>query len=70
MDNKQIDDIVARLDGFMAEGGGHMNVDFNNSDGVVTATPQVQTLKSNECAGQNMACKVPTLHIGIDDVEE
>lgn len=64
--NNQVDDIVAMLDNFMAGGGGHMNVDIMDKSAVV---PSVQTMNSNECAGQNMACKVPTLHVGIDDAE-
>ncbi len=55
------------LDNFMGTGGGHMNVTVSEKN--VEAVPQVQTMNSNECAGQNMACKVPTLHIGIDDAE-
>jgi len=65
-DNKKVDELVDMLDSFMNNGGGHMNVAVNdiNSD-----TTTVQTMNSNECAGQNMACKVPTLHVGIDDAE-
>lgn len=66
--NNQIDDIVSKLDNFMGAGGGHMNIDVNEKS--IEAKASVQTMNSNECAGQNMACKVPTLHVGIDDVEE
>ncbi len=67
MENNQVDNIVDMLDNFMGTGGGHMNVTVSEKN--VEAVPQVQTMNSNECAGQNMACKVPTLHIGIDDAE-
>lgn len=69
-DNKKLveDDIVAMLDSFMAKGGGHMNVDVN----ALGASPdkQVQEANSNECNANNMACQVPTLHVGLDSEEE
>lgn len=68
-DNKQLveDDIVAMLDRFMAKGGGHMNVDVN-ALGTDTER-QVQEANSNECNANNMACQVPTLHVGLDAEE-
>ncbi len=65
MDDKKIADLVAMLDQFMSGGGGHLNV-TNNSTDVNDITKQVTTTSSLEC-GPNMACKVPTLHKGIDD---
>ncbi|MCR5517582.1 MAG: hypothetical protein K6F17_03325 [Lachnospiraceae bacterium] len=62
-EDAKIDEIVGMLDSFMDKGGGHMNVAVADAQ----AKADVQTMNSNECAGQNMACKVPTLHIGIDD---
>lgn len=59
------DDIVAMLDGFMARGGGHMNVDVDTMNADLIR--QVQERKSSECNSKNMACQVPTLHEGIDD---
>lgn len=64
MDNEKIDDIVDMLDNFMANGGGHMNVDVAMKDG----KKSVQTTISNDC-NKNMACMVPTMHQGIDDEE-
>lgn len=68
MDNsKQIDNLVDMLDNLMDNDGGHVNVAVSNTQ---VDTPEVETMNSNECSGQNMACKVPTLHIGIDDIDE
>ena len=33
--NQQINDVVAMLDGFMARGGGHMNVEFDDPSSTV-----------------------------------
>lgn len=62
------EDIVAMLDQFMAQGGGHMNVDVNALGN--SLAKQVQEMKSSECNSKNMACQVPTLHEGIDDEQE
>ena len=65
---KQVeDDIVAMLDNFMAKGGGHMNVDVDTL--AANLNKQVQETKSNECNSNNMACQVPTLHVGLDSEE-
>lgn len=65
MDNK-VDDIVDMIDNFIVNGGGHVNVVVNGED---ATEKSVETMKSSDCAGPNMACKVPTLHVGIDDIE-
>ncbi len=63
--NKAVeDDIVAMLDQFMAKGGGHMNIDVNTLGGQLKK--QVEETKSNECNSKNMACQIPTLHVGVD----
>ena len=62
---QKIDDIVAMLDQFMAQNGGHMNIQVNDS-GTITAEKTVQTTNSLECAAGDMACKVPTLFEGMD----
>ena len=56
---KQIDDLVSLLDGFMDNGGGHMNVD---ADIMQTETVQVNTSQCNECSTGKWAtaCAVPT----------
>lgn len=67
---EQIDDIVAMLDQFMADGGGHMNVVCDGNG--IAREKVVKTFRSTDCGLKNMACSVPTLHKGFDDeqVEE
>lgn len=65
-DKNQIDDLVSMIDNFMAEKGGHMNVTANEAINETTK----QTTNSLECAEGDMACKVPTLHQGLDGSEE
>lgn len=63
--NAKIDDIVAMLDQFMSNNGGHMNIQVNDK-GEITAEKTVQTTNSLECAEGDLACKVPTLFDGLD----
>ena len=49
--NQQIDDVVAMLDGFMARGGGHMNVEFDDPSSTVK---EVEELGCIDCA-KNLA---------------
>lgn len=65
MDNNKVDDIVAMLDKLMGNDGGHVNVKVNDD---AAKAPEIQTNNSLECAG-NMACSVPTLHVGLDGNE-
>ena len=65
-DKNQIDDLVSMIDNFMAGKGGHMNVTTNEA---IKETTE-QTTNSLECAEGDMACKVPTLHQGLDGSEE
>lgn len=65
---KKIDDIVSMIDQFMEGKGGHLNVsidDANNLDLQKTT----QTTNTLECANGNLACRVPTLHDGLDGKE-
>lgn len=67
--DKLLDDIVAFLDGSVSKGTGHLNVEVNDisSDSVLK---EVETLGCADCAKGNIACKVPTLHDGIDEFLE
>lgn len=62
-DSKQIDDLVAMLDSFMENGGGHMNVDADELQNTTVATSQC-----NECSTGKFAtaCAVPTMMEGLD----
>lgn len=66
MDNNKIDDIVSMLDNLMAAEGGHVNVTVDTN--APAADKKVQTNNSLACNGQ-MACSVPTLHVGLDGDE-
>lgn len=63
MADQKVDDIINMLDNFTSNGGGHMNVAV---DGNQTDAKTVETTNSN-CCNKNMACMVPTMHVGIDD---
>lgn len=70
MDNNgQIDDLVSLLDGFMENGGGHMNVD---ADDMQTEKVQVNTSQCNECSTGKWAtaCAVPTFMEEPDNNEK
>ena len=64
--NSQIDDIVAMLDGFVARGGGHMNIDV--SDTVSADEKVTEEMGCVDCSSNPMACSVPTLMEGMDDL--
>lgn len=65
IDEAKLNDLINRLDEFMANGGGHMNV---TSEGEINETkkPEVYVFNTNECQ-KNMACQIPTIHKGIDE---
>lgn len=64
---EQINDIVAMLDQFMNEGGGHMNIKVDET--ITTDQVQVKTYNSTACQ-QGMACQVPTIEFEGDDQYE
>lgn len=65
-DWQKVDDIVARLDRFMAQGGGHMNI-FVEKDLPPEMDVVLEECQSTDCSAVDMACSVPTIHQGIDD---
>lgn len=69
-EQEKIDELVAMLDTFVANGGGHMNVLANESDeedDLLQEEVHVETYQSSDCCKGNMACAVPTLHKDIDE---
>lgn len=66
-DSKTIDDIIAMLDGFTSNNGGHMNVTVNDSN---IEEKKVEKANSLDCSSGNVACKVPTLFEGVDDLKD
>ena len=68
MDDKQmIDDFIKMMDSGMANGVGHVNVDVDdNADN----SKNVQTMGCTDCSRTPLACSVPTLHDGLDGLED
>ncbi|MCR5000679.1 MAG: hypothetical protein K6A71_02660 [Lachnospiraceae bacterium] len=62
--NKNIDDLVAFLDGSVGKGVGHINVD---TDDKAEEAVNVETMGCTDCSRTPLACSVPTLHQGLDD---
>lgn len=68
-----IDDIVAMLDQFMSQNGGHMNIQVTPDGKIQTETTMAKTVtKTNslECAAGDMACSIPTLFEGLDEEDD
>lgn len=66
---EQIEDVLSEIESFMSHNGGHMKVDFNGAASTKEAIKEVKVMNSLDCAGGNMACQVPTLHLGLDTEE-
>ena len=64
-DKKMIDDLVKMLDSGMAAGVGHVNVDYNQE---AEQSKNVQTMGCTDCSRTPLACSVPTLEQGLDDL--
>ena len=65
MDDKAlIDDLVKMLDSGMADGVGHVNIDYDEKSG---QDKSVQTMGCTDCSRTPLACSVPTLEQGLDD---
>ncbi len=65
MADPRVDDIVAMLDQFIIDGGGHMNIQVEE-DGCIKQ--EVRT-NSTECAFGDLACKIPNLEDGVIETE-
>ncbi len=63
-ENAMIDDLIKMLDSGIANGVGHVNVDFNAQE---TQSKNVQTMGCTDCSRTPLACSVPTLEQGLDD---
>ena len=62
----RIEDIIAMLDGSVAKGVGHINVDVDEKK------ESSITVESGcaDCSSNPTACSIPSLHIGLDDEDE
>lgn len=67
INQEKINQIVAMLDQFVENGGGHMNVTVNEGS---LESEETKTTLSVDCGNQQTACQVPTLHQGVDDDNE
>ena len=65
-ENAMIEDLIKQLDGGMAKGVGHVNVDV---DETLTGSRSVETMGCTDCSRTPLACSVPTLHQGLDDYQ-
>jgi hypothetical protein len=63
-ENAMIEDLIKQLDGGMAKGVGHVNVEV---DETLTGSRNVETMGCTDCSRTPLACSVPTLHQGLDD---
>ncbi|MDD5934048.1 MAG: hypothetical protein PUC65_00525 [Clostridiales bacterium] len=62
-EKEKIEKIIAMLDSFAIEGGGHMNIIVEDVEG----EEQIANTLSVDCTNFQSACSAPTLHQGIDD---
>ena len=68
MDDKQmIDDFIKMMDAGMAQGVGNVNVDVSDQ---TDNSKNVQTMGCTDCSRTPLACSVPTLHDGLDGLED
>ena len=65
-EDKMIDDLVKMLDSGMADGVGHVNVDYDQDN---KESKNVQTMGCTDCSRTPLACSVPTLEQGLDDFQ-
>ena len=66
-ENNMIDDLVKMLDSGMANGVGHVNVDYDQE---ASQSKSVQTMGCTDCSRTPLACSVPTLEQGLDDYQQ
>lgn len=62
--DKMIADLVKLLDSGMANGVGHVNVEYDETSEV---TKNVRTMGCSECSSNPTSCSIPTLDQGLDE---
>ena len=65
-ENAMIEDLIKQLDGGMAKGVGHVNVEV---DETLAGSRNVETMGCTDCSRTPLECSVPTLHQGLDDYQ-
>ena len=69
---REIDDVLSEIETFMKNQGVHIKINFDDAQETDESGELVKDVKvtnSLECAEGDMACKVPTLHEGLDRPE-
>ena len=68
--NSEAKKLAEMLDRLCAGGSEHINVKVSDNACDGDFDIMEKTDKSIDCCEGNMACRIPTLHKGIDDKEE
>lgn len=66
MNDKKVEELVKMLDQFVEDGGGHMNVQFND-DSEEFNVEKIEVKKGLDSCGVQSACQIPTLFTDEDD---
>lgn len=61
---QMIEDIIAMIDGTMAEGAGHVNVKIDENGKI---EKEVKTMGCTDCSINSMPCQVPTIFLDGED---
>ncbi len=65
-DQKEIDALIAMLDGHMAQGSGHINVTVNDETSIEMEEVKIQ--QQMDCDLGDTCCKIPNLPMEDDDL--
>ncbi len=66
MNEKKVEELIKMLDQFVEEGGGHMNVEFND-DNEEFNIDKIEVKKGLDTCGVQSACQIPTFFVEEDD---
>lgn len=66
MNDKKVEELIKMLDQFVEDGGGHMNVEFND-DTEEFNIDKVEVKKGLDTCGVQSACQIPNFFIDDDE---
>lgn len=66
MNEKKVEELIKMLDQFVEDGGGHMNVQFND-DSEEFNVDKIEVKKGLDSCGVQSACQIPTFFTDEDD---
>ncbi|MFQ6862847.1 MAG: hypothetical protein ACLROI_10115 [Beduini sp.] len=66
MNEKKVEELIKMLDQFVEDGGGHMNVQFND-DSEEFNVDKIEVKKGLDSCGVQSACQIPTFFTEEDD---